>query len=112
MAARIPNSAWMTADTTKAALDKLSKMDVMVGHPDKWRDYLEAYDRRRSYGNVQRSNRFEWEYQLDLDKPVDHKKWAMTPQMDAYNGGLENKIVLSAGILQLPRSSIPQRIRR
>ncbi len=39
----------------------------------------------------------------DLDKPVDHKKWGMTPQtVDAYNGGLENKIVFPAGILQPP----------
>jgi len=105
MAARILKSAWMTADTTKAALDKLSKMDVMVGYPDKWRDYSKLMiDAADLYGNVQRSNRFEWEYQLsDLDKPVDHKKWAMTPQtVDAYNGGLENKIVFPAGILQPP----------
>jgi putative endopeptidase len=34
---------------------------------------------------------------------VDHKKWSMTPQtVDAYNGGLENKIVFPAGILQAP----------
>jgi putative endopeptidase len=105
MAARIQNADWMSAETKKAALEKLSKMDVMVGYPDKWRDYsklrIEAAD---LYGNVQRSNRFEWEYELsDLDKLVDHKKWVMTPQtVDAYNGGLENKIVFPAGILQPP----------
>jgi putative endopeptidase len=56
------------------------------------------------YGNVERSAQFEWDYQLsDLGKPVDRKKWAMTPQtVDAYNGGLENKIVFPAGILQPP----------
>src|SRR6185503_12218987 len=33
----------------------------------------------------------------------DRKKWGMTPQtVDAYNGGLENKIVFPAGILQPP----------
>jgi putative endopeptidase len=105
MAARIQNSDWMSADTKKAALEKLSKMDVMVGYPDKWRDYSKLrIDVADLYGNVQRSNRFEWEYQLsDLDKPVDHQKWVMTPQtVDAYNGGLENKIVFPAGILQPP----------
>jgi putative endopeptidase len=53
---------------------------------------------------VERSGQFEWEYQLsDLDKTVDKKKWAMTPQtVNAYNGGLENKIVFPAGILQAP----------
>jgi putative endopeptidase len=105
MAARIQSSDWMGADTKKAALEKLSKMDVMVGYPDKWRDYSRlTIDAADLYGNVQRSNRFEWAYQLsDLDKLVEHKKWAMTPQtVDAYNGGLENKIVFPAGILQPP----------
>jgi len=105
MAARIQRSDWMGPETKTAALDKLSKMDVMVGYPDKWRDYSSLkIDAADLYGNVQRSNRFEWEYQLsDLGKPVDRKKWGMTPQtVDAYNGGLENKIVFPAGILQAP----------
>ena len=105
MAARIRNLDWMAPETKTAALDKLSKMDVMVGYPDKWRDYSALkVDAADLYGNVQRSNRFEWEYQLsDLGRPVDRQKWAMTPQtVDAYNGGLENKIVFPAGILQAP----------
>ena len=77
MGARIEHSDWMSADTKKAALEKLSKMDVMVGYPDKWRDYSALkIDAGDLYGNVQRSNRFEWEYQLtDLGKPVDRMKW-------------------------------------
>ena len=105
MAARIQRSDWMSPETKTAALEKLSKMDVMVGYPDKWRDYSTlTIDAADLYGNVQRSNRFGWEYQLsDLDKPVDRKKWDMTPQtVDAYNRGLENKIVFPAGILQPP----------
>ena len=80
-------------------------MDVMVGYPDKWRDYTKLkVDVNDLYGNVERSAQFEWDYQLtDLGKPVDHKKWGMTPQtVNAYNGGLENKIVFPAGILQAP----------
>ena len=105
MAARIRQSDWMSPETKTAALDKLSKMDVMVGYPDKWRDYAKLrVDAADLYGNVERSSQFEWQYQLsDLDKPVDHKKWEMTPQtVDAYNSGLENKIVFPAGILQPP----------
>jgi putative endopeptidase len=105
MGARIERSEWMSAGTKKAALEKLSKMDVMVGYPDKWRDYSGlTIDAADLYGNVQRSNHFEWAYQLeDLGKPVDRLKWGMTPQtVNAYNGGLENKIVFPAGILQAP----------
>jgi putative endopeptidase len=105
MGGRIRRSDWMSADTKKAALEKLGKMEVMVGYPDKWRDYTALkVDAGDLYGNVQRSGRFEWEYQLsDLGKPVDRQKWGMTPQtVDAYNGSLENKIVFPAGILQPP----------
>jgi putative endopeptidase len=105
MAARIEKAPWMSPATKAEALTKLSKMQVMVGYPDKWRDYsglkLDAND---LYGNVAASRRFEWAYTLsDLGKPVDHGKWGMTPQtVNAYNGGLENKIVFPAGILQAP----------
>ena len=104
-AERIQGNSWMSDATKKAALTKLAKMDVMVGYPDKFRDYskleLKADD---LYGNVKRSAAFEWAYQIeDLNKPVDRKKWAMSPAtVDAYNGGLENKIVFPAGILQPP----------
>ncbi len=105
MSKRIEQSPWMAAATKAEAQTKLSKMKVMVGYPDKWRDYsglkIDAAD---LYGNVSRSRAFEWAYALsDLGKPVDDGKWAMTPQtVNAYNGGLENKIVFPAGILQAP----------
>jgi putative endopeptidase len=105
MAARIQAAPWMSPATKAEAQTKLGKMQVMVGYPDKWRDYsglkLDVDD---LYGNVKRSRAFEWAYQLsDLGKPVDHGKWGMTPQtVNAYNGGLENKIVFPAGILQAP----------
>jgi putative endopeptidase len=105
MAARIQGAAWMAPATQAEALKKLAKMDVQVGYPDKWRDYSALkIDAADLYGDIQRSQAFEWAYQLsDLGKAVDHQKWGMTPQtVDAYNGGLENKIVFPAGILQPP----------
>ena len=105
MAGRIEGAAWMTPSTKAEALKKLAKMDVQVGYPDKWRDYSAlVIDPNDLYGDVVRSGAFEWAYQLsDLGKPVDHHKWGMTPQtVNAYNGGLENKIVFPAGILQAP----------
>jgi putative endopeptidase len=104
-AERIQGNSWMGEATKKAALVKLSKMDVMVGYPDKFRDYSKLVMKPDDlYGNVKRSAAFEWAYQMeDLNKPVDRKKWAMSPAtVDAYNGGLENKIVFPAGILQPP----------
>jgi putative endopeptidase len=104
-AQRIMGNSWMGDATKKAALVKLSKMDVMVGYPDKFRDYSKLELRPDDlYGNVRRSAAFEWAYQMeDLNKPVDRKKWAMSPAtVNAYNGGLQNKIVFPAGILQPP----------
>ncbi len=105
MAGRIDANSWMAPATKEAALAKLERMDVMVGYPDKWRDYSGLkIDPADLYGNVKRSGAFEYAYALsDLGQPVDRKKWAMNPQeVNAYNGGLENKIVFPAGILQAP----------
>jgi putative endopeptidase len=105
MGDRIRGNSWMSPQTKEAALEKLSKMDVMVGYPEKWRDYgpleVSAAD---LYGNVERSGKFDADYRQGfLGKPVDRKLWAMNPQtVNAYNGGLENKIVFPAGILQPP----------
>ncbi len=77
----------------------------MVGYPVKWRDYSTlALEPDDLYGNIARSIAFEAAYQFaKVGKPVDRSEWAMTPQtVDAYNGGLENKIVFPAGILQAP----------
>jgi putative endopeptidase len=105
MGARIHGLSWMSAPTKEQALLKLSRMKVMVGYPEKWRDYsaltLEPDD---LYGNVERSIAFETAYQFGkVGKPVDRAEWWMTPQtVDAYNEGFENKIVFPAGILQPP----------
>ena len=105
MADRIKANAWMAAPTKLAALEKLQKMDVMVGYPDKFRNYdamqINAAD---LYGNVQRAGRFNADYAMsDLGQKVDRKKWGLNPQtVNAYNGGLENKIVFPAAFLQAP----------
>ncbi len=105
MADRIKGNAWMSEPTKASGLEKLAKMDVMVGYPDKFRSYAKLkIEQDDLYGNVQRAGKFDADYNLaDLGKPVDRKKWAMNPQtINAYNGGLENKIVFPAGIMQAP----------
>jgi putative endopeptidase len=105
MADRITGSTFMAPSTKAAALEKLQRMDVMVGYPDKFRDYtalrIEPGD---LYGNAARAGVFNAAYAMeDLGKKVNRKKWGMNPQtVNAYNGGLENKIVFPAGILQAP----------
>jgi putative endopeptidase len=105
MADRIHTNSWMSEPTKAAALEKLSRMQVMVGYPDKFRDYSKLEIRPDDlYGNVKRAGKFNAAYAMeDLGKPVNHKKWGMNPQtVNAYNGGGENQVVFPAAILQPP----------
>ncbi|MGX7951746.1 M13 family metallopeptidase [Tsuneonella sp. HG249] len=105
MADRIRGNDWMGGPTKEAALEKLEKMEVMVGYPDQFRRFDALQVSPTSlYENVRNATKFNADYALsDLGKPVDRKKWAMNPQeVNAYNGGLENKMVFPAGILQPP----------
>ncbi len=102
---RIRGNDWMSQPTKDAALEKLARMDVMVGYPDKFRDFSGLkIDPADLYGNIVRAGLFNAAYELaDLGKSVDRRKWSMNPQeVNAYNGTLENKIVFPAGILQAP----------
>lgn len=101
----IKNLDWMTPATKKEALDKLSKITVKIGYPDKWKDYSKLDVRKGDYfGNQMRSGIFEYQRQLDkLGKPVDKTEWTMNPQtINAYYNPLWNEIVFPAAILQAP----------
>ena len=105
MADRIRNNPWMSQPTRDAGLAKLARMEVMVGYPDKWRNWSDlTIDAGDLYGNVERASAFNRAYELaKLGKPLDRGEWGMSPQeVNAYNGGFENKIVFPAAILQQP----------
>ena len=102
---RIENLAWMGPETKNEALAKLENMKVKIGYPDKWRDYSGLEIKKGDYlGNVIRSNRFEFEYDMNkVGKTVDRTEWDMTPQtVNAYYDQAKNEIVFPAGILQPP----------
>ena len=103
---RIENLAWMSRETKDKALEKLNAMTIKIGYPDEWRDYskLDINAEDTYYANLQRAARFELDYSLSfLGKPVDKKKWYMTPQtVNAYYNPSSNEICFPAGILQYP----------
>jgi len=96
---------WMSDETKKQALDKLSKFTPKIGYPNKWRDYaaLEIV-KGDLYGNMKRATVFEYNRMVDkLGKPVDREEWGMTPQtVNAYYNPPLNEIVFPAAILQPP----------
>ncbi len=101
----ISGLTWMTPATKKRAMEKLSKINIKIGHTKKWRDYSNLRIQPDDLvGNLMRSAQHEHRWGIDkLGKPVDRDEWHMTPQtVNAYyNAGL-NEIVFPAAILQPP----------
>ncbi|MDP9421930.1 MAG: M13 family metallopeptidase [Pseudomonadota bacterium] len=102
---KIDTNSWMDAPTKKEALAKLATFDPRTGHPAKYIDYSSLkVDRGDLFGNVLRSEQFDWNLQLErMKKPVDRSLWGMTPQTNnAYYDPTQNQITFPAGILQPP----------
>ncbi len=96
---------WLGAETKPRALEKLARLTVKIGYPDRWRDYSKyRVDAGDLLGNAERGSDFEWQRQLSrVDAPVDRMEWGMTPQtVNAYYNPLLNEIVFPAAILQPP----------
>ena len=95
---------WMSADTKKEALDKLSKFTLKIGYPDKWKKYPAEIKKDDLFGNIQRSDLAEYDKQIKkLHKEVDKTEWGMNPQtVNAYYNPSLNEIVFPAAILQPP----------
>lgn len=106
---RISNLTWMSPETKKSAYDKLNKLTIKVGYPDKWEDYSTLTIKSPNEGGSlfeNLNNYYRWHYQKDLEdlkKPVDKTKWGMSPQtVNAYYNPSFNEIVFPAAILQPP----------
>lgn len=102
---RIVALDWMSDATKRKALEKLATFRVVVGYPEKWRDYgsLEVV-RGDYYGNVMRGAAFEAKRQLaKFGRPFDRAEWLRTPQqVNAYYQPSAGQLVFLAGILQPP----------
>ena len=101
----IRNLDWMGPETKKQALDKLSKITLKIGYPDKWIDYSTLKVIKGDlFGNLQRATAFENDRQINkLGKPVDRTEWGLTPQtVNAYYNPRLNEIVFPAAYLQPP----------
>jgi len=96
---------WMSAVTRQKAVEKLDKMAIKIGYPDRWRDYSKLHVNSPSYVvNAMRADEFEFQRELNkVGKPVDRGEWAMTPPtVNAYYNPQMNDINFPAGILQPP----------
>ncbi|MGL2962754.1 M13 family metallopeptidase [Flavobacterium sp. RSB2_4_14] len=106
---RINNLTWMSPETKKSAIQKLKKMNVKIGYPDKWKDYSALTIKSPAEGGSYFENSLaisKWNFKKDIDKlqkPVDKTEWGMSPQtVNAYYSPSYNEIVFPAAILQPP----------
>ena len=104
---RIDAQEWMSAETKKAAHEKLNTFTVKIGYPDTWEDYSKLIiDPALSYAeNCRKMSVFGWDKHVEekWGKPVDRDEWHMTPQtVNAYYNPTTNEICFPAGILQYP----------
>lgn len=104
---RIDAQEWMTAETKKAAHEKLSTFYVKIGYPDKWEDYsaLTIDPSLSLFENLENATVFmtNLENSKTVGKPVNRDEWGMTPQtVNAYYNPTTNEICFPAGILQYP----------
>jgi predicted metalloendopeptidase len=106
---RINNLTWMSAETKVKAVEKLNKLSIKIGYPDKWKDYSGLVIKSPEEGGSYFENDInlsKWENQEGIDKlskPVDKSEWGMAPQtVNAYYNPSYNEIVFPAAILQPP----------
>jgi predicted metalloendopeptidase len=105
----IESLTWMSDETKRRALEKLSGFGYKIGYPDEWRDYTGLkIDAGSWFDNRRAAARFEFTRQMNmLGKPVDPHEWSMPPHVvNAYYHPLRNEIVFPAGILQPPFFSL------
>jgi putative endopeptidase len=104
-AVRIKNLDWMSEPTKKKALDKLSKIVMKVGYPDKWKDLSSVtIDRNNYLKNVMAVNKWSYNYMTNkYGKPVDRTEWGMYPQTyNAYYNPSNNEICVPACNIIVP----------
>ena len=102
---RIEKLDWMSAETKKHALEKLSAFTKKIGYPDKWKKYDDVeISKDAYYSNMQSIYKHDYKEMMDkIGKPVDKTRWGMTPPtVNAYYNPSFNEIVFPAGILQFP----------
>jgi putative endopeptidase len=99
---RLDRVTWMSPATKAEAKRKLGNFHIMVGYPDKWRDYsgLRVVP-GDAFGNAQRAGLFDYRRNVaKLGHAVDRDEWFMTPQtVNALFAPSQNSVTFPAAIL-------------
>ena len=108
-ALRLRTNRWLDEATRRAALDKLSKLDVAVGYPEQWIDFSGVEVRPDDYfGNVRRIDSFLQKRQLGrVGQSVTIERFddptGTTPiSVNAAYNPQRNDVDITAAIVQPP----------
>ena len=107
---RIEKLDWMSAETKVKAIEKLDKMGVKIGYPDKWNSYLDSAqinskaDGGSYFENLLAIGEASVKYLSGLQgTSVDKTQWMMYPYtVNACYSATSNDITFPAAILQPP----------
>ena len=102
---RIGTLDWMSPETKKKALLKLSRIERKLGYPVKWKSYRGLVIKSDTYfeNMIHAAQHEQKRIFRRLGKKVDRTEWLMTPQtVNAYYYPNMNDIAFPAGILQPP----------
>jgi putative endopeptidase len=104
--ARIMAIDWMGESTKIKAIEKLDKLTVKIGYPNKWKNYstLDVKARNTFYDNMIAVRAWGLKENLEeINEPVDLTEWGMPPQtVNASFNPFNNEILFPAAILQPP----------
>ena len=110
-AQRIWDLDWMSDATKAKAVEKLEAIELNVGYPDQWTNYLEGVDFRSTdqggsyFENYVQMGLAQQSYNREIqDDPSALDVWDGVPvyMVNAFYDPYDNAIILPAGILQTP----------
>ena len=109
------NNKWMEQETKTKSIEKLNKMNIKIGYPDKYdKDYnqINISDKNSLLINSINIRSFNINHKIKkIYASVDRNQWFMDAHMvNAYYSPNLNEIVFPAGILQSPFFSLDQDI--
>ncbi len=107
---RIEKLDWMSPETKKKAINKLDKMGVKIGYPDKWSSNLDSAEIRSKadggsyFDNIVEIAKANMKYMSSLQGTApDKSEWGMYPYtVNACYSPTDNDITFPAAILQPP----------
>jgi putative endopeptidase len=106
---RLRANSWLDKPTRDAALEKLARVDIQVGYPERWIDFSSVVIRADDhYGNVRRVGEFLARRELaKAGQPVVRERFATPPyttptSVNAAYNPQTNSIDITAAIVQPP----------